>query len=68
MAVSSDPVRNYLKDIGRIPLLTDAEEILVGRKVQAMMKLEAKREDLEFKRERLVDDQELADSLKMDAA
>ena len=46
MAVSSDPVRNYLKDIGRIPLLTDAEEILVGRKVQAMMKLEAKREDL----------------------
>ena len=66
MAVTSDPVRNYLKDIGRIPLLTDAEEILVGRKVQAMMKLEAKREDLEFKREHLVDDQELADAVKMD--
>ena len=36
---SSDPVSWYLATIGRIPLLTPAEEIELGNQVQAMMKL-----------------------------
>ena len=34
---SSDPVSWYLATIGRIPLLTPAEEIELGNHVQAMM-------------------------------
>ena len=33
---SSDPVSWYLSTIGRIPLLTPAEEIELGNQVQAM--------------------------------
>ena len=36
---SSDPVSWYLATIGRIPLLTPAEEIELGNQVQAMMQL-----------------------------
>ena len=36
---SSDPVSWYLSTIGRIPLLTPAEEIELGNQVQAMMLL-----------------------------
>ncbi|MCB4429320.1 RpoD/SigA family RNA polymerase sigma factor [Synechococcus sp. MU1643] len=36
---SSDPVSWYLASIGRIPLLTPAEEIELGNQVQAMMAL-----------------------------
>ncbi|QNJ29441.1 RpoD/SigA family RNA polymerase sigma factor [Synechococcus sp. A15-24] len=36
---SSDPVSWYLTTIGRIPLLTPAEEIELGNQVQAMMTL-----------------------------
>ena len=36
---SSDPVSWYLATIGRIPLLTPAEEIELGNQVQAMMLL-----------------------------
>ena len=36
---SSDPVSWYLASIGRIPLLTPAEEIELGNQVQAMMTL-----------------------------
>ena len=34
---NSDPVSWYLSTIGRIPLLTPAEEIELGNQVQAMM-------------------------------
>ena len=37
--LSGDSVRAYLRDIGRIPLLEHDEEILLGRKVQRMMKI-----------------------------
>ncbi len=36
---SSDPISWYLATIGRIPLLTPAEEIELGNQVQAMMSL-----------------------------
>jgi len=37
--LSGDSVRSYLREIGRIPLLEHEEEILLGRKVQRMMKI-----------------------------
>ncbi|MBE9188677.1 RNA polymerase sigma factor, RpoD/SigA family [Microcoleus sp. LEGE 07076] len=42
---STDTVRTYLHEIGRVPLLTREEEIVFGKQVQQMMKLiEAKQE------------------------
>ena len=38
----SDPLRDYLNQIGRIPLLTAAEEIALGNAIQAMMPLVGK--------------------------
>ena len=44
--INGDNVRAYLRDIGRIPLLEHEEEILLGRKVQRLMKIIGKREEL----------------------
>ncbi|MFM7651629.1 MAG: sigma-70 factor domain-containing protein, partial [Vulcanococcus sp.] len=35
----SDPISWYLSTIGRVPLLTPAEEIELGNQVQTMMRL-----------------------------
>ena len=53
--VSGDSVRAYLKDIGRIPLLEHAEEILLGRKVQRLMELQDKKKELNFDNEKLAE-------------
>ena len=45
--LSGDSVRAYLRDIGRIPLLEHEEEILLGRKVQRMMKILEVKEEME---------------------
>lgn len=37
----SDPVRDYLNQIGRVPLLTPAEEIELGHAIQAMLALKS---------------------------
>ena len=36
---SVDMVRTYLREIGRVPLLTHEEEIVYGKQVQELMKL-----------------------------
>ena len=36
---STDLVRTYLKEIGRVPLLTHEEEIVLGKQVKQMMVL-----------------------------
>ena len=43
--VSADPISWYLRSIGRIPLLTPAEEIELGNQVQTMMALLSRGED-----------------------
>ena len=55
--ISGDSVRSYLRDIGRIPLLNDDEEILLGRQVQRLMTL------VEMKKELELNDDELAESM-----
>jgi RNA polymerase nonessential primary-like sigma factor len=44
---STDLVRTYLKEIGKVPLLTHEEEIVLGKQVQRLTTLEAKRASLE---------------------
>ena len=42
----ADLVRSYLRDIGRVPLLSHQQEITLGRQVQELMDLEALEEEL----------------------
>lgn len=42
----TDLVRIYLKEIGRVPLLTPEQEVVYGNAVQSLMKLEAIKADL----------------------
>tara|TARA_Y100000401_G_scaffold72133_1_gene58198 strand:+ start:17779 stop:18738 length:960 start_codon:yes stop_codon:yes gene_type:complete len=58
--MTGDSVRAYLREIGRVPLLEHAEEILLGRKVQRLMELEAKRIELSDLHGRDFDDNELS--------
>jgi RNA polymerase nonessential primary-like sigma factor len=45
-AVDGDLVRSYLRDIGRVPLLTHEQEITLGRQVQELMALEEMEQEL----------------------
>ncbi len=55
-----DLVTSYLRDIGRVPLLTHDEEITLGRQVQELMSLEVLEVELQEKSEDQVDSEELA--------
>ncbi|MCP9915898.1 RpoD/SigA family RNA polymerase sigma factor [Cyanobium sp. ATX 6F1] len=45
----TDLVRSYLRDIGRVPLLSHEQEITIGRQVQELMALEEVVEELEMR-------------------
>ncbi|MDP6196159.1 MAG: sigma-70 factor domain-containing protein, partial [Prochlorococcaceae cyanobacterium ETNP18_MAG_17] len=44
-----DLMRSYLRDIGRVPLLTHEQEITLGRQVQELMSLDQLKAELESK-------------------
>ncbi|MGD1856331.1 MAG: RNA polymerase sigma factor, RpoD/SigA family [Leptolyngbyaceae cyanobacterium] len=44
---STDTVRTYLQEIGRVPLLTHEEEIVLGKQVQRLMALQEIKEKLD---------------------
>lgn len=60
-----DTVRNYLREIGRVPLLTHEEEIILGKKVQCLTRLEEIKKTLveELGREPLIAEWSLAAGL-----
>ncbi|MEO1002001.1 MAG: sigma-70 factor domain-containing protein, partial [Cyanobacteria bacterium J06638_7] len=45
-AADGDLVRSYLRDIGRVPLLSHEQEITLGRQVQELMGLEEIEQEL----------------------
>ena len=46
-SVDGDLVRSYLRDIGRVPLLSHEQEITLGRQVQELMALEELESELQ---------------------
>ena len=49
LAGGTDLVRSYLRDIGRVPLLSHEQEITLGRQVQELMALEEHRDELRMR-------------------
>ncbi len=65
---STDLVRTYLKEIGRVPLLTHEEEIVLGKQVQRLSLLEARRRDLEEATGRVLSLEEWAEAASVSLA
>ncbi|MDJ1183985.1 RNA polymerase sigma factor, RpoD/SigA family [Roseofilum casamattae] len=66
LTYTADMVRTYLHEIGRVPLLSHEDEILLGKQVQHMMQLVAVKEDREQKLERAIADAEWAELAQLD--
>jgi RNA polymerase nonessential primary-like sigma factor len=62
---STDLVRTYLKEIGRVPLLTHEEEIVLGKQVQQLTALEKIKDALIDELEREPTEQEWAEAAGM---
>ncbi len=61
--LSTDMVRAYLHEIGRVPLLNHSEEIIYGKQVQRMMSLLTEKEKLEQQHGCSVSQLEWADAI-----
>ena len=66
LTYTADMVRTYLHEIGRVPLLSHEDEILLGKQVQHMMQLVAVKEDREQQLERAIADAEWAELAQLD--
>lgn len=64
----NDLVRTYLKEIGRVPLLTHEEEILYAKRVQRLIALEAIANSLEEKRREKPTEAQWAEAAEMTEA
>jgi RNA polymerase nonessential primary-like sigma factor len=62
---TADMVRTYLREIGRVPLLTRDQEIIFGKQVQHMMKLVEAKEALEKKEQREISLEEWASHVNL---
>ena len=62
---TADPVRTYLHEIGRIPLLTHEQEINFGKQVKQMMNLLAAKEKLAIQLKRQPTQQEWAENINI---
>ncbi|MGI2908364.1 RNA polymerase sigma factor, RpoD/SigA family [Tolypothrix sp. VBCCA 56010] len=62
---TADMVRTYLREIGRVPLLTRDQEIIFGKQVQHMMKLVEAKEALEKKLHREISLEEWASDVNL---
>ena len=65
---TADMVRTYLHEIGRVPLLTHEQEIILGKQVQQMMKLLQAKKELSEKLDREPTQLEWADHLELTEA
>lgn len=66
--VSTDMVRTYLHEIGRVPLLTHEQEIVLGKQVQQLMELMEAREKLTTSLERSPTAEEWAEQANLSVA
>jgi RNA polymerase nonessential primary-like sigma factor len=64
-STSADMVRAYLREIGRVPLLTHEQEILFGKQVQRSTTLRALKEAMEERLERAVSQEEWAQAAEI---
>ncbi len=62
---SSDLVRTYLKEIGRVPLLTHDQEVVYGKQVQRFVALQARRTELQESLDREPSDLEWAEAAEL---
>jgi RNA polymerase nonessential primary-like sigma factor len=65
---STDTVRTYLHEIGRVPLLTREEEIVFGKQVQQMMKLIEAKQALAKEWQRALTPEEWATEMELTEA
>ncbi|MEO0459070.1 MAG: RNA polymerase sigma factor, RpoD/SigA family [Cyanobacteria bacterium P01_A01_bin.114] len=65
---SSDLVRTYLKEIGKVPLLTHEQEIIYGKQVQKLVALQAVHEKLSETLERPATQSEWATAAELSEA
>lgn len=65
---TADMVRTYLHEIGRVPMLTHEQEIVLGKQVQQMMALQDQKDALAKKLDHEPTHQEFADHVQISEA
>ncbi|MEL0340365.1 MAG: sigma-70 family RNA polymerase sigma factor, partial [Synechococcus sp.] len=66
--VDGDLVRSYLRDIGRVPLLSHEQEITLGRQVQELVRLEEAEAEFKMRQGHEPSREEMASNLGISPA